>query len=160
MECCAGQELTLAQKISRGIQKVAKQREQEDAQEFLTFLLDSAHQELLKLRAMYDTQGMAGLSCKQTSSARSYCSWMTSLVETFLAVLNTSCLTSGHRNMHNKQPQDLLVAAVTATQTRPPSKRRNLLRRHCNSSRSLFAEATDAPESSSLYESGSAVLGT
>ena len=47
----------MAQKLSRGIQKVAKQREQEDAQEFLTFLLDSAHQELLKLRAMYDTQG-------------------------------------------------------------------------------------------------------
>ena len=48
----------MAQKISRGIQKVAKQREQEDAQEFLTLLLDSAHQELLKLRAMYDTEGM------------------------------------------------------------------------------------------------------
>ena len=53
----AGQELTMAQKLSRGVQKVAKQREQEDAQEFLTFLLDSTHQELLKLRAMYGSQG-------------------------------------------------------------------------------------------------------
>lgn len=53
----AGQELTMAQKLSRGVQKTAKHREQEDAQEFLTFLLDSTHQELLKLRAMYSTQG-------------------------------------------------------------------------------------------------------
>lgn len=52
---CAGKELTLAQKLSRG--KGAGQREQEDAQEFLTFLLDSTHQELLKLRAMYGTSG-------------------------------------------------------------------------------------------------------
>lgn len=50
----AGEKLTLAQKLSRG---KGPQREQEDAQEFLTFLLDSAHQELLKLRAMYGTQG-------------------------------------------------------------------------------------------------------
>lgn len=55
----AGQELTMAQRINRGVQKVAKQREQEDAQEFLTFLLDSTHQELLKLRAMYGTEGSA-----------------------------------------------------------------------------------------------------
>jgi ubiquitin C-terminal hydrolase len=47
----------MAQRINRGVQKVAKQREQEDAQEFLTFLLDSTHQELLKLRAMYGTEG-------------------------------------------------------------------------------------------------------
>ena len=52
---CAGKELTLAQKLSRG--KGTGQREQEDAQEFLTFLLDSTHQELLKLRAMYGTSG-------------------------------------------------------------------------------------------------------
>ncbi|KAA6429327.1 MAG: Ubiquitin carboxyl-terminal hydrolase 24 [Trebouxia sp. A1-2] len=55
----AGQELTMAQRLNRGVQKVAKQREQEDAQEFLTFLLDSTHQELLKLRAMYGTEGSA-----------------------------------------------------------------------------------------------------
>lgn len=47
----------MAQRVNRGVQKVAKQREQEDAQEFLTFLLDSTHQELLKLREMYGTQG-------------------------------------------------------------------------------------------------------
>ncbi len=47
----------MAQRINRGVQKVAKRREQEDAQEFLTFLLDSTHQELLKLRAMYGTEG-------------------------------------------------------------------------------------------------------
>ncbi len=47
----------MAQRINRGVQKVAKQREQEDAQEFLTFLLDAIHQEQLKLRAMYGTEG-------------------------------------------------------------------------------------------------------
>lgn len=55
----AGQELTMAQRINRGVHKVAKQREQEDAQEFLTFLLDSIHQEQLKLRVMYGTEGSA-----------------------------------------------------------------------------------------------------
>ena len=54
----AGQQLTMAQKISRGVTKVAKQREQEDAQEFLTSLLNRTHDELLKLRAMYGTQGL------------------------------------------------------------------------------------------------------
>ena len=54
----------MAQRVNRGVQKVAKQREQEDAQEFLTFLLDSTHQELLKLRKMYGTQG--GLLCCKT----------------------------------------------------------------------------------------------
>ena len=47
----------MAQRINRGVHKVAKQREQEDAQEFLTFLLDSIHQEQLKLRVMYGTEG-------------------------------------------------------------------------------------------------------
>lgn len=60
---CAGQQLTMAQKISRGLTKVAKQREQEDAQEFLTSLLNLTHDELLKLRAMYGTQGQT-LPCK------------------------------------------------------------------------------------------------
>ena len=46
----------MAQKIARGPQ-VIKQREQEDAQEFLTSLLNCTHDELLKLRAMYGTQG-------------------------------------------------------------------------------------------------------
>lgn len=47
----------MAQKLSRGVTKVVKQREQEDAQEFLTSLLNRTHDELLKLRAMYGTQG-------------------------------------------------------------------------------------------------------
>ena len=34
----------------------ASQRQQEDAQEFLSFLLDSAHQELLRLRAAHAAQ--------------------------------------------------------------------------------------------------------
>ena len=40
------------------------QRQQEDAQEFLNWVLDNAHQELLQLREMYDVQ--------QGESARSY----------------------------------------------------------------------------------------
>ena len=32
------------------------QRQQEDAQEFLNWVLDNAHQELLQLREMYDVQ--------------------------------------------------------------------------------------------------------
>lgn len=47
----------MAQKLARGVTKVAKQREQEDAQEFLTSLLNRTHDELLKLRAMYGVQG-------------------------------------------------------------------------------------------------------
>jgi len=55
----------MAQRINRGVQKVAKQREQEDAQEFLTFLLDAIHQEQLKLRAMYGTEGESAVAPKK-----------------------------------------------------------------------------------------------
>ncbi len=55
----------MAQRINRGAHKVAKQREQEDAQEFLTFLLDSIHQEQLKLRAMYGTEGESAAAPKK-----------------------------------------------------------------------------------------------
>jgi len=55
----------MAQRINRGVQKVAKQREQEDAQEFLTFLLDAIHQEQLKLRAMYGTEGESAAAPKK-----------------------------------------------------------------------------------------------
>lgn len=54
----------MAQRINRGVHKVAKQREQEDAQEFLTFLLDSIHQEQLKLRVMYGTEGESDAAFK------------------------------------------------------------------------------------------------
>ena len=40
------------------------QRQQEDAQEFLNWVLDNAHQELLQLREMYDVQqGESARSC-------------------------------------------------------------------------------------------------
>lgn len=65
----------MAQRLNRGVQKVAKQREQEDAQEFLTFLLDSTHQELLKLRAMYGTEGESAAALKKRIGGINYIFW-------------------------------------------------------------------------------------
>ena len=55
----------MAQRINRGVHKVAKQREQEDAQEFLTFLLDSIHQEQPNAAVTVGPEGEVGASPKE-----------------------------------------------------------------------------------------------
>ena len=67
----AGRTITLAERVSF---KAKAKREQEDAQEFLGYLLDTAHEELIALKLAYANQlSLQGDALLGTSCCRCCC---------------------------------------------------------------------------------------